>query len=74
MEKEQVGLYILTLSLKGIYNISDENLPYTELAQRIIKQFGNKESTIEIVDKGVSSQVRINNEKFMNLVKFSQLD
>lgn len=54
--------------LNGIFNLSDENLSYLELAQRIIKKHGNKKSKIELVNKGVSAEVCINIDKMKKVI------
>lgn len=62
-------IFCINKELYGIYNLSDENLSYKELALQIIKEYGNKESKIELVNKGVSAKVLINNKKIMRLIK-----
>ncbi|MCT7519023.1 NAD-dependent epimerase/dehydratase family protein [Aliarcobacter cryaerophilus] len=58
---------LLNCNSSNIFNMGEENISYKELAERIIKQYGNKDSKIELVDKGVSSKTFINSEKLKNM-------
>ncbi len=38
--------YFLQHDVSGIYNVGDQNLSYYDLAKKVVKQYGNDESTI----------------------------
>ena len=55
--------FFLENDIKGIYNTSEYNLSYKDLASNLISKYGNQKSSISYIDRGVSSKVIINNEK-----------
>ncbi len=55
--------HVLDKDLSGIYNIGQENISYLQLAENIIRQFGNENSKIIKVDKGSRAKVRIDTSK-----------
>ena len=55
--------FFLENDIKGIYNTSEYNLSYKDLASNLISKYGDQKSSISYIDSGVSSKVIINNEK-----------
>ena len=54
--------------LPGIFNVGDEDLSYAELAERLIKKYGNRKSRLIKVKKGNRSKF------FLDLRKLSKRD
>ena len=49
-------------------NIGEENILYREFAKRIIKKYGNRTSKINIINKGISSNVKINFSRLKKII------
>ena len=64
---EKVNLFIKN-DVIGIFNTSEFNLSYKDLALNIIAKYGDKNSSMSFKDKGVSSQTIINDNKLSNLI------
>ncbi len=62
-------LFFINNDSYGVFNIGDENLSYKDLALSIINKYGNSESIIECVNKGVFSKVYINTDKLKNIME-----
>jgi nucleoside-diphosphate-sugar epimerase len=60
-------LFFLGNDNSGIFNIGGNNLSYKDLASTIIEKYGNNKSIIKCIDKGVSSRVLINTDKYNKL-------
>ncbi len=54
---------IQKVNVRGTYNLGETNLSYYELASNIIKEFGNADSKIVFIEKGVRSKVFIDSTK-----------
>jgi nucleoside-diphosphate-sugar epimerase len=52
---------------RGTYNLGEKNLSYTDLAEMIIKEFGNDLSKIILDERGVASKVIIDSSKINSL-------
>lgn len=59
--------FFINNTFTGIYNVSAENLSYTDLALRIINQYGDAKSIIKLVNHGLSSQCLINTDKLKKI-------
>lgn len=57
---------IISNNMEGVYNLGEENISYLQLAQKIIQKFGNSESRIVKLDKGIKSKVVIDCTKINN--------
>jgi nucleoside-diphosphate-sugar epimerase len=53
-------------SIQGTFNFGQKNISYKELAEQIINRYGNAESKILMLDKGVKSKVVIDCSKLEN--------
>mgnify|MGYP000864596598 FL=1 len=61
--------FCIKKKLDGIFNIGDENLSYKQLAKKIIIKYGNINSQIKFLDKGVNSKTFINFKKLKRMEK-----
>lgn len=59
---------VLNYNSSDIFNIGEENMSYKALAERIIQQFGNKDSVIELTNVGISSNAAIDCNKEMKVL------
>jgi nucleoside-diphosphate-sugar epimerase len=50
-------------NMSGLYNMGERNMSYTELAEGIIKKYGNRSSTIAYKEEGSRSKVEIDFSK-----------
>ena len=64
---EKVNLFIKN-DVIGIFNTSEFNLSYKDLALNIIAKYGDKNSSVSFKDIGVSSQTIINVNKLSKLI------
>jgi len=62
-------IFFIEKEYYGVFNIGDKNLSYKEFADKIIKQFGNKDSEIKYITNGMKSRSIILLDKFNELVK-----
>jgi nucleoside-diphosphate-sugar epimerase len=53
----------------GPYNVGGENLSYKALAQQLIEKYGNQDSKIILVSRGVKSKFYLNTDKLDQLLK-----
>lgn len=53
--------------IQGTFNLGEKNLSYYNLAEIIIKEFGNCSSKIRLSEKGIRSKVIIDSSKINNL-------
>lgn len=53
--------------VQGTFNLGEKNLSYADLAEMIIKEFGNSSSKIILNEKGVRSKVIIDSSKINSL-------
>ena len=60
---------LLNYSYSNIFNIGKENLSYKELAEKIIMKYGNKDSKIVLLNKGVFSKTKIDCTKEREFLK-----
>jgi nucleoside-diphosphate-sugar epimerase len=65
---EIVELFIKK-DIKGIFNIGDEQLSYLELARRLIKEYGNKDSRIIKERRGSRAKVYIDIGKLKKVLQ-----
>lgn len=63
---QKVVLFIKN-DIYGIFNIGKDNLSYNDFARDVINKFGNNESKIISIDKGLKEKVYINVDKLNNL-------
>lgn len=54
-------------AVQGTFNLGEKNLSYADLAEMIIKEFGNSSSKIIVNEKGVRSKVIIDSSKINSL-------
>ena len=59
---------VLNYNSSDIFNIGEENMSYKALAERIIQQYGNKDSVIELTNVGISSNAAIDCNKEMKVL------
>lgn len=50
-------------TVAGVFNVAEFNWSYQHLAEQVLKQYGKIASRIQLVDKGVRSQVYIDKQK-----------
>ncbi len=68
-----IKFFLGSLNYTGAYNLGGENLTYKELAQQLINQFGNQNSNLILLDRGVKSKFYLNTEKLDHLLgKYGQ--
>lgn len=60
---------LLNYGYSNIFNIGKENLSYKELAEKIIIEYGNKDSKIVLLNKGVFSKTKIDCTKEREFLK-----
>ncbi len=65
---ETIEKIVKTQNLDGVYNVSQECMSYLELAENILKDYGNEESKIILLEKGNKSKVYITAEKLNSLI------
>lgn len=53
--------------IQGTYNLGEKNMSYSDLANMVIKEFGNSSSKIILNERGVKSKVIIDSTKIDNL-------
>ncbi|WP_107695726.1 NAD-dependent epimerase/dehydratase family protein [Campylobacter concisus] len=59
---------VLNYNSSDIFNIGEENISYKTLAERIIQQYGNKDSVVKLTKVGISSNVIIDCSKEMEVL------
>ncbi len=59
---------VLNYNSSDIFNIGEENISYKTLAERIIQQYGNKDSVVKLIKVGISSNVIIDCSKEMEVL------
>lgn len=64
---EKIKRIVQKDEIQGTFNLGDKNLSYYNLAEMIIKEFGNSSSKIRLSEKGIESKVIIDSSKFNNL-------
>ena len=57
--------YFMQNKLDGVYNVGDENISYFDLAEKIIEQFGNNESTIIRNAQGNKEKFNLDTSKLL---------
>jgi len=62
-----VVIFFIKKKISGIYNIGEENISYYELANKLINQYGNKNSAIKILNKGSNEKFVLDTSKFDSL-------
>jgi nucleoside-diphosphate-sugar epimerase len=65
---ETIEKILKTQNLDGVYNVSQVCMSYLELAENILKDYGNEESKIILLEKGNKSKVYITAEKLNSLI------
>lgn len=55
--------------VSGVFNVSEMNISYLELANQVISKYGKEDSKIELLSKGKKSKVLIDTQKIENLLK-----
>lgn len=63
-----VRFFVENPQLSDTYNLGGDNLSYAELAKKIIEEFGNLDSKIVLIDKGVKAKFYLNTNKLDNLL------
>jgi nucleoside-diphosphate-sugar epimerase len=65
----QIDDILVKDGIKGTFNMGQKNMSYLELANQIVQVYGNEESRIILVDKGVKSKVYIDCSKLETELK-----
>ena len=63
---QKVDLFIMNEE-SGIYNTSEYNLSYKDIALSLISQYGNKSSSMSFKDIGLSSKTLVNTDKLKKI-------
>jgi nucleoside-diphosphate-sugar epimerase len=61
--------YFVQVKVDGVYNVGHENLSYIDLAENIVKKFGNKESTIVKKAHGNKKKFNLDISKLQKLIE-----
>ena len=61
--------YFLTSSNEGTYNVGKENISLLELATRLIKSKGNKDSSVNLVKEGKREKFILDTSKLRKLIE-----
>ena len=61
--------FFLLNSLEGIYNIGDRNISYVDLAQELINEYGNNNSTINKLPEGNKEKFSLDISKLKSIYK-----
>lgn len=65
---QKIEEIIAKTEISGTYNLGEKNMTYLELAEMIIKDYGDKFSKIILKDKGVKSKVLIDSSKILKVL------
>ena len=55
--------FFLTHEVSGVYNVGDQNLAYYDLAEIVVNQYGNEESTIVKQPQGSKEKFNLDSSK-----------
>jgi len=61
--------YFVQVKVDGVYNVGHENLSYIDLAENIVKKFGNKESTIVKKANGNEKKFNLDISKLQKMIE-----
>ena len=64
---ENIKRIVQNDEIQGTFNLGEKNLSYYNLAEMIMKEFGNSSSKIRLSEKGIRSKVIIDSSKINNL-------
>lgn len=65
---EKLEKIIENKKIQGTYNFVEENMSYLDLANEIIKKYGDSNSSINILSEGVDSKVKIDSNKIKRYI------
>lgn len=63
---KKINNAINNLTIEGTYNLSQKNMTYLDLANGLITKFGNSNSKVKLLSKGVKSKISIDSSKLEN--------
>ncbi len=55
-------------NISGTYNLTETNMSYLDLAKKIIREFGDHDSKIELLSIGTKAKISINSNKIKSLL------
>ena len=61
--------YFVQNKVDGVYNVGYENLSYIDLAENIVKKFGNKDSTIIKKAHGNKNKFNLDISKLQKMIE-----
>lgn len=66
--------YFINYDINGIYNIGDEPLSYLQLADKIVKEYGNHHSAIIKKPEGSTAKFKLNTSKLEKIISKYKYD
>lgn len=66
--------FFIDKELAGTFNVGDKNISYDELAQKLINEFGNRNSTLNKLANGNKERFKLDTSKLKALIKPNILD
>jgi len=64
---EKIKRIVQNDKIQGTFNLGEKNLSYYNLAEMIMKEFGNSSSKIRLSERGIRSKVIIDSSKINNI-------